>query len=144
AILGKASPASVDKMDEYGLCLGMAFQIADDCLDFWGDEELMGKPVGSDLGERKYTLPFIHALRTATLKDRATLVEAVSSAKGRIPRRAMRRILGIMAACGSQDYALEMARNYCRRARKALHEAGPLQGAVDLEGMIDYVVERSH
>lgn len=144
AILGKASAASVAKMEEYGLCLGMAFQIVDDCLDFWGDEELLGKPVGSDLSERKFTLPFIHALHAASPEQRATLVTLVQGARSRMSRKSMRRILSIMERLGSRAYAMDMAAQYCRRARKALHDAAPLQGGNDLEMLLDYVVGRTH
>src|SRR5690606_28260501 len=57
AILAKCEPDVVEGMRTYGYSLGMAFQIVDDILDFTGDEEQMGKPVGSDLREGTITLP---------------------------------------------------------------------------------------
>ena len=57
AVLGLSDERTVEAMRTYGYSLGMAFQIVDDILDFTGDEELMGKPVGSDLLEGTVTLP---------------------------------------------------------------------------------------
>ena len=61
---------------EYGFNLGMAFQIVDDLLDFTGDAEAVGKPVGGDLREGKVTLPLVYALECATPAERR-LVEII-------------------------------------------------------------------
>ena len=58
---------------KFGQALGTAFQIRDDVLGIWGDEEETGKPVGSDIRKRKKTLPVIHALHDAAPDDRADL-----------------------------------------------------------------------
>jgi len=65
-------PAEVVKnMAEYGMCLGVAFQLMDDALDYLSDEEAAGKPVGHDLEEGKITLPLIHAMeKDAELRER--------------------------------------------------------------------------
>jgi len=62
AILSQAPPASVEALKEYGLNLGIAFQIVDDVLDFVGTEAEMGKPVGSDLAQGTLTLPAMFLL----------------------------------------------------------------------------------
>lgn len=144
AIIGGASLRSVEKMTEYGMCLGMAFQIVDDVLDFWGDEELLGKPVGSDLSERKFTLPFIHTLHAVSPEVRQELRALVESRPRKGGRRAFRRILSIMEQCGAQEYSMQQAAAYCERARAALREAGPGEGADDLEALLDYVLFRQH
>ncbi len=53
---------TIKDMAEYGMCLGVAFQLMDDALDYLSDEEAAGKPVGHDLEEGKITLPLIHAM----------------------------------------------------------------------------------
>jgi len=55
-------PQIIQDMAEYGMCLGVAFQLMDDALDYLSDEEAAGKPVGHDLEEGKITLPLIHAM----------------------------------------------------------------------------------
>ena len=57
-----------DALWDYGLNIGMAFQIVDDLLDFTGEEVALGKPVGGDLREGKMTLPVIHLLRAAATR----------------------------------------------------------------------------
>lgn len=62
AILGNGSPEQVSHMAKFGTQFGVAFQITDDLLDFIGDEKTLGKPVGTDVREKKLTLPLIRAL----------------------------------------------------------------------------------
>jgi octaprenyl-diphosphate synthase len=69
AVLSEASPAVREALSEYGMSLGLAFQIADDLLDFLGDPAVTGKPRGSDLREGKMTLPLIAAYRALDKTD---------------------------------------------------------------------------
>jgi geranylgeranyl pyrophosphate synthase len=61
----------------FGTKVGLAFQIIDDILDYTGQEESLGKPVGSDLREGKVTLPLIYALQRARAADRKQLAEVL-------------------------------------------------------------------
>jgi len=69
-------PESIIKdVTEYGMCLGVAFQLMDDALDYLSDEEAAGKPVGHDLEEGKITLPLIHAMnQDEQLRSRVHLI----------------------------------------------------------------------
>ena len=60
AMMAECSPSDIEALREYGRCLGMAFQIVDDILDFFGTEEQLGKPVGGDLAAGTLTLPAIY------------------------------------------------------------------------------------
>jgi octaprenyl-diphosphate synthase len=62
-ILGEATPDQERALEQYGISLGMSFQLIDDLLDFAGDESALGKPVGGDLREGKITLPIIRLLQ---------------------------------------------------------------------------------
>ena len=62
AILAGGTPEQIAAMSTFGKDVGMAFQITDDLLDFIGDEDSMGKPVGKDIRDRKVTLPLLRAL----------------------------------------------------------------------------------
>lgn len=64
AVLGDAAEAEIAALREYGLNLGMAFQIMDDILDFTGDAHMVGKPVGSDLRQGTVTLPVFYYLQS--------------------------------------------------------------------------------
>ncbi len=72
-IFAGADERVIDAMGRYGELLGKAFQIADDILDFTGDETTMGKPVGHDLREGKITLPLIRALQNASDGERQAI-----------------------------------------------------------------------
>jgi geranylgeranyl pyrophosphate synthase len=69
-ILAGLEPVAVTRLREYGHSLGVAFQIADDILDFTGDEKVLGKPVGSDLRQGMVTLPAMYALQHAGVGER--------------------------------------------------------------------------
>ncbi|CAG0974319.1 partial Heptaprenyl diphosphate synthase component 2, partial [Anaerolineae bacterium] len=85
AVLSDASEKEIAALLSYGHNLGMAFQIADDILDFTSDEQQLGKPVGSDLRQGTYTLPVFYFIeqdaRGANLiemsKDMDALVDAI-------------------------------------------------------------------
>ena len=62
-MLGKVSKEREQALQEYGFNLGIAFQIVDDLLDYTGDAQRLGKPIGADLREGKMTLPLIHLLQ---------------------------------------------------------------------------------
>ncbi|MEI6712651.1 MAG: polyprenyl synthetase family protein [Verrucomicrobiota bacterium] len=70
ALLNGASPAVMEGLREFGLRLGTAYQIYDDCLDLAGDEENVGKTLGTDLRRGKLTLPVIHLLQTSSPEER--------------------------------------------------------------------------
>ena len=70
AILGGATPEQEENLAQYGRDLGMAFQIVDDVLDLTASEDVLGKPVASDLREGKVTMAVIHALERCTPQER--------------------------------------------------------------------------
>ncbi len=73
AILGGASPEQEEALAKYGHDLGMAFQIVDDVLDLTASEDVLGKPVASDLREGKATMAVIHALERCTQQERVKI-----------------------------------------------------------------------
>jgi octaprenyl-diphosphate synthase len=70
AILADADPSTEKRMTDYGMNLGLAFQVTDDLLDLCGEEEEIGKPLGGDLREGKMTLPLILGLQEAAPEER--------------------------------------------------------------------------
>jgi octaprenyl-diphosphate synthase len=72
------SDVVVDAMAEFGNSIGIAFQIADDYLDLWGDDETVGKTLGTDLEQGKITLPLIRLLDTCDESDRDEIVSIIT------------------------------------------------------------------
>ena len=108
-----ANTAAEDALDRYGRNLGIAFQIADDMLDLVGDEESMGKSLGTDLEKQKLTLPLIRLLSQSTPSERAEICEILSA-----PSRADRGQITLWLERGDAlTYARDMARAYADQAR---------------------------
>ena len=125
---------------EFGHDLGMAFQIADDLLDYTGSETVTGKPTGQDLRERKVTLPLVGALRNVSevesreIRDFFTLVAAADED--------IDRVIEIVHDRGGLDYASERADHYAGRAWEALGGL-PEDPAVEaLRDAVTYAVGR--
>ncbi len=118
AILGGATPQQEEAVGNYGRDLGMAFQIVDDVLDLTASEDVLGKPVASDLREGKVTMAVIHALERATVEERSK-VEKVLSERG-FNGVTHAQILAILSRYGSMEAATECAIRYAESARKSI------------------------
>ena len=117
-ILGGASPEQEESLGQYGRNLGMAFQIVDDVLDLTATEDVLGKPVASDLREGKVTMAVIHALERCTPAERAQIETILSQRAFNGVTHA--QILDILNRYGSLDYAHAEAAKYAEMARIAL------------------------
>ncbi len=140
ALLGGANPDQVAALGEFGLNLGIAFQIVDDVLDFWGDPKVLGKPVGSDLGEKKFTLPFLVAMQSTEEPERGRIEALVTN--GKLANGSVQEVVSWMDFHHARPRALKLARGYADRAMTALDRipAGPARLA--LEEVLNYVLER--
>jgi geranylgeranyl pyrophosphate synthase len=116
---------------EYGIELGLAFQIADDVLDYTSGEAALGKPVGHDLLEGHATLPLLLADLLEPLPDGIPL-----------PPQRVAEVVAAVRASDGPGRALVEARRHAERARARL--AGFPDGPVreSLDGLTGYVVER--
>jgi octaprenyl-diphosphate synthase len=140
AMLGTTTREQQEALWDYGLNIGMAFQIADDVLDFTGEEVTLGKPVGGDLREGKVTLPVIHLLGRGDAHAAALIRKVV--AERTVTIEEWREIRALLAAARSTEYAQRIAADYIERAKKALY-AFPSSDARDaLMYLPDYVISR--
>ncbi len=107
-------------LGEYGRNLGLAFQIVDDVLDLTAAEDVLGKPVASDLREGKATLAVIHALERGTGAEREAIRTVLADRNfDRVPHV---QILEILQRHGSLDYAMDTACAYAEAARLSIAE----------------------
>lgn len=138
AVLGGCDEKTVEAMRTYGYSLGMAFQMVDDILDFTGDEELMGKPVGSDLLEGTVTLPGLLFLERYPRDNPIKKFFAARRDRQTRLRDALDAIIGsdvIEASYG-------MAQDYVRRANEAIDFLPTSETKDTLLELGTYVLER--
>ena len=118
AILAGASEEQEKSVGDFGRNLGMAFQIVDDVLDLTASEEVLGKPVASDLREGKVTMAVVHALERCTPEERK-LVETVLRERAFISVH-HQQILAMLQRYGSVEVAMARAQEYSEAARKSI------------------------
>ena len=141
AIIGDASNEQEGRLGEYGRNLGLAFQIVDDVLDLTASEEVLGKPVASDLREGKVTMAVIHALQHCTPEERK-LVEAVLEERAFVSVK-HEQILEMLNRYGSIPYAYDAAATHAEAARKAIGPFADSDIKRALLSIPDFFVERS-
>jgi octaprenyl-diphosphate synthase len=108
------------QLGEYGRNLGLAFQIIDDVLDLTAAEDVLGKPVASDLREGKATLAVIHALERGTGADREAIRKVLADRS--FEHVSHPQILEILHRHGSIDYAMDTACAYAEAARLSISD----------------------
>ena len=129
-----------DALIRFGDALGMAFQIADDLIDYTGAQETTGKPSGLDLKEHKVTLPLIAALRVMTPAERKR-VDALFA--NETPGDAdVADVIRIVTVNGGLEYAREQGARYAEQAREALLGLPETVAREALFESISYVMER--
>lgn len=113
AMLAGVDDARRQAMRDYGLALGMAFQLVDDLLDLTSDSETLGKPVANDLRDGKPTLAVLELLRGPgkAASEGRELVRAIM-AEGRTERRALERLGGLLRDSGALGRARDRAEAY--------------------------------
>lgn len=144
AIRSGASPEEVKLMYDYGMELGIAFQMVDDALDYVGTMHEFGKPVGHDLAEGKITLPFIHARDNAEAGKSTRLLELAEAGK-RQPE-VLEEAKDIVRQAGGVEHTMREA---TRRAAQAQAHLSPLlernpdrEDLKTLMGIASYVITR--
>lgn len=141
AIVGGGSDAQVALMHQYGLNLGIAFQIIDDVLDYAGTEALIGKPAGNDLRQGLVTLPLIYALKYQH-NGRSEHVETILRDPAPHPQDVDDIVHWVVNSPAIPE-ALAFARHYATRARAMLSEFASSPDRTVLEEFVDFVIARS-
>jgi octaprenyl-diphosphate synthase len=140
AILGGGTPRQVSRMAAYGNEVGIAFQITDDLLDFVGDEQSLGKPVGNDIRERKLTLPIIRALGNCRNGEAERVHQKVR--EGIQTEADWLEIKAFVHKYGGIEQAREEAKSYARQAQSNLSE---LEGSAAVDALklaVEHLIDR--
>jgi octaprenyl-diphosphate synthase len=140
SVLASINGAAEQQMGDYGRSLGMAFQIVDDVLDLTATEEVLGKPVASDLREGKATLAVIHALENGSAVEREAIQNVLTDQNFETVTHP--EILAILHRHGSLDYAMSAAYQHAEAARIALSDLPDSEFKRALLWVPDFVVAR--
>ncbi|MDB6063086.1 MAG: octaprenyl diphosphate synthase [Verrucomicrobiaceae bacterium] len=116
AFISAADTETSARLYRYGLNLGIAFQLADDVLDYLGDPEKMGKNIGDDLGEGKPTLPLIATINSGSDTERDLISAAITNRDA----SGIEEVVAAVTRCGALDYTMERARFYAEAAANEL------------------------
>ncbi len=134
-----ASEEVAQALHDYGLGIGLAFQVIDDVLDLTGDEAVVGKSLGTDLGRGKMTLPLIQFLRSGPPDDVARVRAALRAGRGTQESGPIRQAV---LASGSVDFARERAGAYVQRAIDRLDLLPDSRARDLLRDLAGYVLSR--
>ncbi len=139
-VIAGAPEDQVRALFDYGDALGIAFQIADDLLDYQGDTAATGKNVGDDFRERKLTLPVIKAVAQATPEERAFWERVIE--RGEQGDGDLEEALSLMSKYATLEATRDDARAWAAKARRALTTLPQHPVRDMLDGLADYVVAR--
>lgn len=113
AIILGSDENTISALKEYGKQLGIAFQVADDILDYSSDNEILGKSVGEDLIDGRITLPLIYALQAVEKSDRCDLEAAIKDGN-------FMKVLDYIVKTGSLEKSHQFALNAAKNAKNAI------------------------
>ena len=139
ALLGGADVRTQNMLRDYGMNLGIAFQLVDDLLDFTGSQDILGKPAGADLLEGKVSLPLIF-LQQREPEMRSVIQTVISEASYETVSRAF--LHEALERTGALELAMERAIEYALAARAAVESLPDSTHAQVLASIPSYIVER--
>lgn len=140
AMVATHSEQEIHALRDYGMHLGMAYQLIDDALDYATSADQTGKNVGQDLSEGKTTLPLIYAMQQSKGADLALIRRAIEQKAN----DELENILAIIESTDAIKYTADTAKIHATRAQESLQclPASPYRSA--LEALSNFVVERSY
>jgi octaprenyl-diphosphate synthase len=139
-LISAADDQQVQTLGNFGHHLGLAFQMADDLLDYTLDSAALGKKVGADLREGKLTLPVIHTLQQAGDSDRRWITELVRA--GDFTSDQFKHLIDLLHRHGGLDYTRQCAAAHVARAKAALTPFPACAERGVLENIADYALVR--
>jgi len=142
AMLAGAAQSVVLDMADYGVNLGLAFQIVDDVLDITGDPKVLGKPVGTDIREGNITLPAINALENGGAVNREELIRILK--RRRKTEDHVRKAMQIIEKSGAVEKTLSDAKSFMKLAKDSLRDiphSNPYRA--EMERLADFIVKRN-
>lgn len=135
-----ANSNTVQKMKQFGMLTGMAFQIKDDLFDY-GSEDV-GKPLGIDIKEKKMTLPLIYALSQSSWLEKRRIIYIVKNQSDKPIK--VREVIDFVKQKGGLDYATKAMNQFSLDAVKLLEEIPESLARTHLEALVQFTIERKN
>jgi len=142
AIITGAEKNAEQSLGQFGLNMGIAFQLMDDLLDYTSSEDVFGKPVGKDLKEGKITLPLIYTLPKIEASERNRLENLFKNHQA--TEEDYRQLIGLVRSKGALDHIKDEAKSYVDRAAGCLSRFPDLPAKRGLLELNQFIVDRKY
>ena len=140
AIIADAPNEKEKALSDYGYNIGLAFQMADDLLDYTSDTKVLGKEVGADLKEGKLTLPVIYSLKAADIKDRKRMENIIKNKDFSV--NDFKTLVELLLKYKGISYTQKLATEHIEKAKEALSIFEPSETKEILVKVADYALNR--
>jgi octaprenyl-diphosphate synthase len=139
AFLSGATSEERRSLREFGLALGTAYQLYDDCVDLFGSEAAAGKSLGTDLAKGKLTLPILILWERSDANDRVRIEKLMTPWEA----ASMSRMVKLLSKHDTLSASIEVVHKYLNKARLALRELSPSTGRSGLLGLTEYMARQT-
>ena len=126
--------------NDFGFNFGMAFQLSDDVLDYFGDSSKMGKSVGKDFFEGKVTYPVIHCFKKSDKKSKKIIAKLFFKRKR--SKKDLALILDLMKKTNTYKSSIEFVRKYAEKAKTNINKFEGNKYKVYLDDLVDHLIIR--
>ena len=126
--------------NDFGFNFGMAFQLSDDVLDYFGDSSKMGKSVGKDFFEGKVTYPVIHCFKKSDKKSKKIIAKLFF--KGKRSKKDLAVLLNLMKKTNTYKSSIEFVRKYAEKAKTNINKFEGNKYKVYLDELVDHLIIR--
>ena len=141
-VIADAGELQENAMREYGMCLGIAFQIVDDVLDYSATQQKLGKSIGDDFQEGKMTAPVIIALACADAQDKEFLIRTIEHKDQKDGD--LEQMQQILLKYNALEQGMNMAKSYAEKAKDALKDTPQCELRELLADLITFTIEREY
>jgi octaprenyl-diphosphate synthase len=131
----------IEAMRNFGHSLGMSFQIRDDILDYEGKSNLIGKPVGGDIKEKKITLPLIYSLNNVSSSEAVRIKKILKNGNDKTK---VKDVMQFVHENNGIDYALKIAQKYSDEAKNSLNIFPDNEIKSSMHALVDFVTARKN
>ena len=138
ALLSGANADQIESFRQYGLNIGIAFQIIDDLLDVAGNADTVGKTLGTDLLNQKPTLPVIHSLANSQPTSKSQLLAILNSAQPSVEQ-----VMPFLQSTASVQYARDIAAGHATQAKTFAGQLDANPYSQSLHNIADFVLART-